>query len=39
MNYIWKEKRNISWNFALVENLVSQSSPDVSFNTGFRIGL
>ena len=39
MNYIWKEKRNVSWNFALVENLVSQSSPDVSFNTGFRIGI
>jgi len=39
MNYTWKEKSNVSWNFALVENLVSQSSPDVSFNAGFRIGL
>lgn len=39
MNYVWKEKRNVSWNFAVMENLTSQSSPDVSFNGGFRIGI
>jgi len=34
VNYTWKEKTNISWNFALVENINSASSPDFTFHTG-----
>jgi hypothetical protein len=33
-NYRLKEKTNISWNFAVVENISAASSPDVSFHTG-----
>ncbi|MFC1666268.1 DUF3187 family protein [Candidatus Omnitrophota bacterium] len=35
VNYTWKEKTNISWNFAIVENITAASSPDVSLHTGF----
>ena len=38
ISYIWKEKRNVSWNFAFTENFNSASSPDVTFNTGWRVG-
>jgi len=38
LNYIWKEKQNVSWHFAFTENVNSASSPDVSFNTGWRVG-
>lgn len=38
LNYNWKEKRNVSWHFAFTENFNSASSPDVSFNTGWKIG-
>jgi hypothetical protein len=38
INYIWKEKQNISWHFAFTENMNSAASPDVSFNTGWKIG-
>jgi hypothetical protein len=37
-NYTWKEKQNVSWHFAFTENLNSAASPDVSFNTGWRVG-
>jgi len=37
-NYIWKEKQNVSWHFAFTENMNSASSPDVAFNTGWKIG-
>lgn len=35
-NYIWKEKTNVSWNFAVVENISAASSPDVSFHTALN---
>jgi len=35
-NYRWKEKTNVSWNFAIVENISAASSPDVSFNTSLN---
>jgi len=38
LNYIWKEKKNVSWRFAVTENYNSASSPDVSLNTGFKVG-
>lgn len=38
LNYNWKEKQNVSWHFAFIENMNSASSPDVSFNTGWDIG-
>ncbi len=38
LNYIWKEKKNVSWHFAFTENIHSASSPDVSFNTGWKVG-
>lgn len=38
LNYNWKEKQNVSWHFAFTENFNSASSPDVSFNTGWKIG-
>jgi len=38
INYIWKEKQNVSWRFAFTENINSASSPDVSFNTGWNVG-
>ena len=38
LNYIWKEKQNVSWHFAFTENINSASSPDVSFNTGWKVG-
>ena len=37
-NYIWKEKQNVSWHFAFTENINSAASPDVSFNTGWKVG-
>jgi len=37
-NYLWKEKQNVSWHFAFTENLNSASSPDVSLNTGWKVG-
>ncbi len=36
-NYRLKERSNISWNFAVVENISAASSPDVSFHTGLGI--
>ncbi|MBU1852781.1 MAG: DUF3187 family protein [Candidatus Omnitrophica bacterium] len=33
-NYTWKEKSNISWRFAVFENISAASSPDVSLKTG-----
>jgi hypothetical protein len=38
INYTWKEKENVSFYFAVVENLESASSPDVSFETGLNWG-
>lgn len=38
VNYTWKEKENISCYFAIIENIVSASSPDVSFETGLNWG-
>ena len=38
INYTWKKKQNVSWHFAFTENLNSASSPDVSFNTGWKVG-
>jgi len=38
INYTWKEKRNVSWRFGFTENIYSASTPDVSFDTGFKIG-
>ncbi len=38
VNYRFKEKENISWRFAFTENILSASSPDVSFHAGFDIG-
>ncbi len=38
LNYIWKEKQNVSWHFAFTENFNSASSPDVTFNTGWKVG-
>ena len=38
VNYTWKEKENVSFYFAVVENLESGSSPDVSFETGLNWG-
>ena len=38
LNYVWKEKPNVSWYFAFIENINSKSSPDVSFNTGWKVG-
>ena len=38
INYTWKEKQNVSWHFAFTENLNSASSPDASFNTGWKVG-
>lgn len=35
-NYRFKEKENMSWRFAFTENMLSASSPDVSFDTGFN---
>jgi len=37
-NYRWKEKTNVAWNFAIVENISAASSPDVSFNTSLNWG-
>ena len=37
-NYLWKEKQNVSWHFAFTENINSASSPDVSLNTGWKVG-
>ena len=36
-NYRLKEKSNITWNFAVVENISAASSPDVSLHTGLGI--
>lgn len=38
LNYLWKEKQNVSWHFAFTENINSAASPDVSFNTGWKVG-
>ncbi|MDP2912167.1 MAG: DUF3187 family protein [Candidatus Omnitrophota bacterium] len=38
LNYIWKEKQNVSWHFAFTENFNSAASPDVTFNTGWKVG-
>jgi len=38
INYRFKEKENVSWHFAITENLNSASSPDVTIDTGFNIG-
>ncbi|MFH1678485.1 MAG: DUF3187 family protein, partial [Candidatus Omnitrophota bacterium] len=38
LNYTWKEKQNVSWHFAFTENMNSAASPDVSFNTGWKVG-
>nr|MBU1327924.1 DUF3187 family protein [Candidatus Omnitrophota bacterium] len=38
LNYIWKEKQNVSWHLAFTENINSASSPDVSLNTGWKVG-
>jgi len=35
--YTWKEKKGISWHFAFTENINSASSPDVTFDTGWKI--
>ncbi|MBU1006690.1 MAG: DUF3187 family protein [Candidatus Omnitrophica bacterium] len=35
-NYKLKEKSDVSWSFAVVENISAASSPDVSFNTGLN---
>lgn len=35
-NYTWKEKTNVSWHFAVTENITAASSPDVSFHSGIR---
>ncbi|MFA4991407.1 MAG: DUF3187 family protein [Candidatus Omnitrophota bacterium] len=37
VNYIWKEKKNVSWRFAVIENIGAASSPDVTFNTGLSV--
>lgn len=34
VSYRLKEKSDISWNFAVAENISAASSPDVSFHTG-----
>ncbi|MFH1854160.1 MAG: DUF3187 family protein [Candidatus Omnitrophota bacterium] len=34
INYALKEKTDLSWNFAIAENIKSASSPDVTFSTG-----
>lgn len=34
-NYRLKERSNVSWNFAIAENISAASSPDVSIHTGF----
>ncbi|MFH1783104.1 MAG: DUF3187 family protein [Candidatus Omnitrophota bacterium] len=34
-HYRFKEKENMSWRFAIIENYTAASSPDVSFHTGF----
>ena len=34
LNYTLSQKNNISWNFMIVENVTSASSPDVTVNTG-----
>ncbi len=35
-NYRLKKKSDISWNFAVAENISAASSPDVSFHTGIN---
>lgn len=35
-NYRWEEKTDVSWNFAVAENISAASSPDVSFNTSLN---
>ncbi len=35
-NYRCKEKGNILWDFAIVENISAASTPDVSFHTGLN---
>ena len=35
-NYRLKEKSDVSWRFAVVENISAASSPDVSFNAGLN---
>ena len=34
--YRFKERSDVSWNFAVVENISAASSPDVSFHTGLN---
>ncbi|MBU0759206.1 MAG: DUF3187 family protein [Candidatus Omnitrophica bacterium] len=36
VNYTWKEKQEVSCYFAIIENINSASSPDVSFETGLN---
>ncbi|MCX5692819.1 MAG: DUF3187 family protein [Candidatus Omnitrophica bacterium] len=38
VNYRFKEKENVSWHFAITENVNSASSPDVSLDAGFNVG-
>lgn len=38
LNYVWKEKPNVSWYFSFIENINSKASPDVSFITGWKVG-